>query len=68
MRSEALKKAQKKYYDKKKEDESYVQNRNDNMRLYYDSKKEDPDFREKINKRSLDYYYRNRESILEKKK
>jgi len=38
------------------------------MKLYYNNKKQDQEFREKINKRSLDYYYKNRDSILEKKK
>ena len=59
MRSDALIKAQKKYYDIKKNDEEYIDKRNENMRLYYNNKKQDPEFRDKINKRSLEYYYNN---------
>ena len=68
MRSEALKKAQQKYYEKMKDNKEYRQKRNENMKFYYNKNKEDPEFKSKINQRSLQYYYNNREKILEKKK
>ena len=68
MRTEALIKAQKKYYDKMKTNEAYKEKRNENMRNYYNRKKEEPEYREKVNQKALNYYYTNRERILAKKK
>jgi len=68
MRTQALKKAQQKYYEKMKDNEEYRQKRNENMKNYYNRNKDNPEFKQKINQRSLDYYYKNRDSILAKKK
>lgn len=68
MRTEALKKAQARYYEKLKNNEEYIEKRKEKMKNYYNIKKQDPEFKKDMNQRSIDYYYKNRETILAKKK
>ena len=65
---ESLKKAQKKYYEKRKNDTDFKAMRNNNVKAYYYRKKTDPNFMEMRNEKAKEYYKNNREKVLEKKK
>tara|TARA_R110001592_G_scaffold53592_2_gene164282 strand:- start:6374 stop:6595 length:222 start_codon:yes stop_codon:yes gene_type:complete len=56
MRSEALKKAQQKYYQKIKDDPDLKKLRQDKARQYYQDRKDDPIFKLKNCERAKKYY------------
>lgn len=66
--SEALKKAQKKYYEKMKSEDKFKEMRRQNVKAYYDRKKTDPNFMQMRNEKAKNYYANNKEKVLEKKK
>tara|TARA_R110002167_G_scaffold198187_4_gene401243 strand:+ start:7264 stop:7512 length:249 start_codon:yes stop_codon:yes gene_type:complete len=68
MRSEALKKAQKKYYEKVKNTEEYKSSINKSIKKYYDRIKHEEGYLEKRREYSKNYYNKNRNKILLKRK
>ncbi len=68
MRSEALKKAQQKYYQKNKDNEEYKARVKKATTDYYERNKGNPEYRIKRCECSRKYYHSNREKILEKKR
>jgi len=68
VRSDSMKEAQKRYYEKKKNDTEFKQKRTEAVKRYYAKMKDSEEFREKANQRARDYYQRNREKILDDRK
>lgn len=68
VRSESMKEAQKRYYEKMKTDIDFKQKRNDAVKRYYQKVKHTDEFRDKANERARDYYQKNKDAILEKRK
>ena len=62
-RSEALIKAQKKYFEKKKLDPEFVADRNRRAMEYYNKHKDSEEYKEKQRARALKYYYKNKERL-----
>jgi len=67
MVTESQKKANKKYYIKKKNDEDFKQLRREIVKNYYDRNKDNEEFKLKMREKSKNYYLKNREKILEKR-
>ena len=63
VRSEALVKAQKKYFEKKKLDPEFVEDRRTRSMDYYEKHKEDETYKQKQRDRSMKYYYKNRDRL-----
>ena len=61
FRSESLKKAQQKYYQKIKDNPEYIKKRREYQYQYYLKNRENPEFRKRINEASLRYYYKKKE-------
>jgi len=68
MRSESLRLAQKKYYEKMKHDEHFKSKRNEAVKRYYLKNRDTDEFKEKANAKAKEYYERNKEAILERRK
>lgn len=68
MRSESLRLAQKKYYEKMKHDEHFKSKRNEAVKRYYLKNRVTDEFKEKANAKAREYYERNKETILEQRR
>ena len=68
MRSESLRLAQKKYYEKMKHDEHFKEKRNEAVKRYYLKNRDSDEFKQRANKTAKEYYERNKEAILEQRK
>lgn len=67
-RSEALIKAQTKYFSKMKEDTAFLETRRMSNKRYYDKVKETDDFKQKRAEYRKRYYQLNKEKLNEKQK
>lgn len=62
-RSEALIKAQKKYFEKMRLDPEFVADRNRRSIEYYQKNKENEDYKQLQRERAMKYYYKNRDRL-----
>ena len=61
----ALQKAKKKYYEKVKNDPTYIQHRRANCTKYYNKIKNETEFKEKVSNYKRQYYIQKKEQLLE---
>jgi hypothetical protein len=61
----ALQKAKKKYYEKVKNDPTYIQHRRANCAKYYNKIKNETEFKEKVSNYKRQYYIQKKEQLLE---
>ena len=59
-----LQRAQKKYYEKRKNNIDYKNQIKINNKTYYDKVKVTPEFKEKVSIKKKEYYYANKKDIL----
>jgi hypothetical protein len=62
-RSEALIKAQKKYFEKMKQDPDFLEDRRKRSLDYYHKNKENEEYKIKQRARAMKYYYKNKERL-----
>jgi hypothetical protein len=61
----ALQKAKKNYYEKIKNDPTYIQHRRANCTKYYNKIKNETEFKEKVSNYKRQYYIQKKEQLLE---
>jgi hypothetical protein len=59
-----LQKAQKKYYEKMKNDPDYVKRRRERCTRYYNKIKNDDEFKAKVSEKKKEYYQRKKRNIF----
>ncbi len=64
--SEAMKRAKKKYYEKKKQDEEFLQNLREKTKVWTKEHKNDDKYIQTMRANSKQYYEKNREKVLER--
>ena len=62
--SQAQKEAQRRYYDKIKHSESYIEARKNNMKKYHDKNKDTEDYKEMKRLKAREYYNLNRNKVI----
>lgn len=62
--SQAQKEAQKRYYDKIKNSESYIEARKNNMKKYHDKNKDTEDYKQMKRDKAREYYNLNRNKVI----
>lgn len=62
--SQAQREAQKRYYEKIKNSESYIEARKNNMKKYHDKNKDSEDYKEMKREKARQYYNLNRDRVI----